>query len=344
MEAVIVFNSGSPYRLAFQAILAFVAIVSIAMVQSGCTPGPASVNGNNPMSGNRSSDLRNVNVTPDNAPNLAIGTFNIQMLGKTKMSKPGVVKVLVDIAQRFDILAIQELRDKDQNVIPELMNQINLGGYRYAAAIGPRQGYVVEGKRTTYFEQTVFIYDTQTVAMMGDAYVAQDPTNDMHRPPLVGHFRSIQVPDEEAFTFVLMNVHVDPDDAHVEFESLQKVIDGVFVNHPIQGEDDFILLGDLNDEPHRYQHYRWMNDQITATPSQLKTNTVQTRAYDNIVFDASRTSEFLQQAGVLDLMSEYQLTLTEAKAVSDHMPVWAIFSAYESPSAEITQGQQTVVR
>ena len=139
-----------------------------------------------------------------------------------------------------------------------------------------------------------------------------------------------------------MNVHVDPDDTHIEFKAMQQIIGGVYENH--QGEDDFILLGDLNEEPHQYQQYQWMRNQVTALPSQWKTNTAQTEAYDNIVFDSVNTGEYLNQSGVLNLMTEYGLELGEAKLVSDHMPVWAVFSTQEAGLAAAQTRPQDVIR
>ncbi|MDG1874971.1 MAG: endonuclease/exonuclease/phosphatase family protein [Mariniblastus sp.] len=280
-----------------------------------------------------------VDGAPSRAPQLAIGSFNIQMLGRTKMSKPGVVQVLVDVARRYDILAIQELRDKDQKVIPQLLNLINADGMKYAAAVGPRQGYPGRGSRT-YYEQSVFLYDTSKVDLIGPTYVAEDRYQIMHRAPFVGHFRSVQAPQEKAFQFVLMNVHVDYDEATAEFQALREIIRGIYPNHP--GEDDFILLGDMNDSPDSFP--RWMNSQVVAIPAQTKTNTLQTKAYDNIIFDAMRTSEFQQQSGVFNLMETYGLSQSDAQLVSDHLPIWAIFSAYESPSAAITQSNGEVIR
>ena len=81
-----------------------------------------------------------------------------------------------------------------------------------------------------------------------------------------------------------------------------------------------------------------MQQQFAAIPASWKTNTVQKENYDNLVFDASYTAEFTGQSGVLNLMAEYDLSLAEAKKVSDHMPVWAVFSTQEAPAAAITQG------
>lgn len=263
------------------------------------------------------------------AETIIIGSFNIQSLGKTKMSKPAVVGALVDIVHRFDILAIQELRDKDQTVIPEFLEYINRNGAAYAASVGPRQGYVVAGKTTRYFEQSVFIYDTQTIEIVGDSYAAIDRANVMHRPPYVSQFRcKTNNPNQQPFSFCLMNVHIDPDDAHREFVAMQPIIAEIYQQHP--REDDFILLGDFNDEPHKYARYQWMRQQQAALPPQWKTNTAMTKAYDNIVFDRAFTAEFSGQAGVMNLMEEYRISKDDAKNISDHMPVWAVFSSYES--------------
>ncbi len=261
--------------------------------------------------------------------NIIIGSFNIKTFGRAKMNNLNVVRDLVDIARRFDILAIQELREKDQTVIPEFLNYINQNGASYAAAVGPRQGYVVTGKTIRYFEQCVFIYDTKTIEITGESYAAIDRQNIMHRPPYVGQFRCKTLdPNRQPFSFNLMNVHVDPDDAHQEFFAMQPIISEIYQQHP--NEDDFILLGDFNDEPHKYARYAWMRQQHAALPTQWKTNTAMTKAYDNIVFDKAFTTEFTGQAGVFNLMEEFGISRDDAQKISDHMPVWAVFSSYES--------------
>lgn len=321
-------------------LAAVLCMVFYVLIQTGCNPpGNTASNGDDPNATNRKSGL--TEVSHNRVGKLAIGTFNIKMFGKTKMSKDGVVGVLVDIVRKFDIIAIQELRDKDQNVIPEFLKRINSNGSSYAAAVGPRQSYSSEGKSTRYSEQTVFIYDMNTVELVGPTYAAIDNSDLMYRPPFVGHFRARGVPRDQAFSFVLMNVHVRPTRPEVEFRVLANVMAGIYRNH---SDDDFILLGDLNDRPSDYQGYNWLSNQVTAIPDAVKTNTVQTKSYDNLVFNAIKTSEFTGEAGVINLMQEYNLALEDAQLVSDHMPVWALFSAYEAPSAAITQGGDSVVR
>ena len=90
-----------------------------------------------------------------------------------------------------------------------------------------------------------------------------------------------------------------------------------------------ILLGDLNvDEYHlgllgSLPGIRW------AISGQM-TNTRGTKSYDNLVFDGRTTREYTGNSGVLNLLTEYGLTMDQALDVSDHLPVWAEFSIYET--------------
>ena len=362
-------------RRHFSFLLVALAITSLTFAQVGCDPDQLASSGNTeqqaqqPNAGqypNSAPQQYNGQPTNTNQPNntfqpyypkananaglpannvsnsqIIIGSFNIQMFGKTKMSRPAVVAALADITRRFDILAIQELRDKDQAVIPEFLSIINQNGAAYAAAVGPRQGYVVEGKTTTYFEQSVFIYDTRSIELVGKSYAAIDRANVMHRPPFVGQFRcKMTPPNLQPFTFNLMNVHIDPDDAHQEFVALLPILAEIYQQHP--NEDDFILLGDFNEEPHKYSRYPWMRQQHAALPSQWKTNTAMTEAYDNIVFDPQLTAEFTGQSGVMNLMEEYKVGRDDAKHISDHMPVWAVFTSYEAVPGRSAAASSTV--
>jgi endonuclease/exonuclease/phosphatase family metal-dependent hydrolase len=315
--------------------ISLVVLALLAILQAGCDPLENALQLENFDSGSGPSSTSPA-VYETGQANLVIGSFNIQSLGKTKMSNLRIVEILVDITRRFDILAIQELRDIDQTVIPQLLEYLNQDGSHFAAAVGPRQSYVVNGVPNSYAEQAVFIFDTDTIELLGQSYVAYDHYQRMHRSPYVAHFRCRSNSPEQAFSFVLMNVHTDPDDIYAEYDALRDIIGGVYANH--RGEEDFILLGDLNGEPQQFQKYRWMQQQFAAIPSTWTTNTAQTKCYDNLVFDAGYTAEYTGQSGVMNLMTEYGLSNDDARKVSDHMPVWAVFSTQEAPAAAITQG------
>jgi hypothetical protein len=65
----------------------------------------------------------------------------------------------------------------------------------------------------------------------------------------------------------------------------------------------------------------------------MATNTARNRCYDNIVFDKLATSEYLAKYGVFDLASFYRLDPKLVPLISDHQPIWAVFSALERNTA-----------
>ncbi len=93
-------------------------------------------------------------------------------------------------------------------------------------------------------------------------------------------------------------------------------------------------FGDLNvDERHLGELGRLPN--IAHAIAGVKTNTRRTKSYDNIVLDARNTTEYTGHSGVFDIMAEFDITTEQALGVSDHMPVWAEFSAFESGSGAV---------
>ena len=68
---------------------------------------------------------------------IKIASFNIQVFGQSKSSKPEVMEILADIIRGFDIVAIQEVRDKPGTAIVRLLNTVNSNGSKYDYIIGP---------------------------------------------------------------------------------------------------------------------------------------------------------------------------------------------------------------
>ena len=107
-----------------------------------------------------------------------IASFNIQVLGESKMSKPGVVEILAHVIRQFDVVAIQEVRAKSDDILPRLVAAVNADGSQYNFLIGPRLG------RTVSKEQYAFVYDTMRIEHDPSAIgTIQDPTDVMHREP-----------------------------------------------------------------------------------------------------------------------------------------------------------------
>ena len=255
---------------------------------------------------------------------LIFGAFNIQIFGVAKSNDPFVMQRLVDVARRFDLLAIQELRAADQSVIENFVNLVNANGSKYSYVVGPRQGTTISK------EQYVYLFDTNKLRLTSKPYVAIDPTGDMHRSPLVASFEYVRANQGTGFTFTALNLHVDPDVVDMELAALEQIMPRVMMTHP--DEDDFILMGDFNENANGMRSFNLVRNQMPLIRSHWPTKPRSGRSIDNIVIDSIRTAEYRNQTGVLDLATQYELSLTDALRISDHYPVWAVFSTHEEPS------------
>ncbi len=253
---------------------------------------------------------------------IRIGSFNAQVLGRSKSDKVVVMEIMARIVRQFDVLAIQEISAEDNNVLARLIERINSTGRRYDYVAGRALG------RSDQKEQYAFFFDRESVEIdRNQLYTVEDPDQLLHRPPLVGFFRVRGPAAEEAFTFTLVNLRMDSAAAERE----RGFLDDVFrlVRDDGRKEDDVILLGDFQADDQQLGplgEIPGMTVAISGTP----TNTDQTRQLDNLIFDSTTTREFTGRSGTLNLMRQYNLSLQEALEVSDHLPVWAEFSIREN--------------
>jgi len=198
---------------------------------------------------------------------------------------------------------------------------INSTGEDYRYFIGDRLG------RTRSKEQYAFLYRSSVLEPMeGSVYNIEDRQDLLHREPMVGTFRVRETTRGEPFTFTVLNMHTDPDEAGWEVRQLADVMRFVASYRP--QEDDVILLGDLNvdivklNEALRLPQYR-------SVIGDLPTNTRGTKQYDHIVIDPQASSEFTGVAGVFNFQKYFRLNQEQALDISDHLPVWAEFSTTE---------------
>jgi len=106
---------------------------------------------------------------------IKIASFNIQVFGRSKASKPEVMEVLSKIIFQFDIVAIQEIRDKTGKAIKDLEVAVDALGENYDFIIGPRLG------RTNSKEQYAYFYRVSTI-QPGESIPYQETSGDViHR-------------------------------------------------------------------------------------------------------------------------------------------------------------------
>lgn len=250
-----------------------------------------------------------------------VAAFNLQAFNEAKAENHRVVERLAEIIRRFDIVAIQEVDAINLDVLPRLRAQVNTAGRQYDFVASPRLG------RTLRQAQYAFLYDTASVEVdRTELYVVNDPDDLLDREPFVAWFRVRGPAPESAFTFSLVNVQVAPELAEQEVDVLADVFNAV--RNDGRGEDDVILLGDFHVADDSFNQLNELPGVVWAIAG-LPTNTRGDAPCANLVFRQDATNEFTGAVGVFDFMREFNLTLDEALEISDHLPVWAEFTAYE---------------
>lgn len=253
---------------------------------------------------------------------IKIASFNIKWLSHKKASDRFKGKVIIDILYEFDLIAIQEIRDKTNKTMDILVSALNEKGKNYDFILGPRLPHT----GSNYKERYAFIYNTYKIENLGLQFTFSDPYDKFEREPLVAKFKAKM----GNFDFILVNIHTKPSDAEEEIKALKNVI---FKAASVLGEPDVITLGDFNadcakgddyyDESKLKTHFPSAGF-IVAIPNTADTNLASTECtYDRIILTNSLKQDFIPARwGVYKFDEVFDLTYDEAKSVSDHYPVW----------------------
>jgi deoxyribonuclease-1-like protein len=252
---------------------------------------------------------------------ITIAAFNIQIFGRAKRQNDQVMDILADIAREFDIVLVQEIRDSSEETAPAYLERINgRPGPDYAYVRSPRLG------RTTSKEAYAYFYNTETVELIrGSDRVYEDTADAFEREPYIASFRS------GGFDFTLVGVHTKPDNAYNEIGNLTLVVHSIMEMNP--GEEDIIILGDLNADGSYYDEddtsnpltrpeYRW------TVSNEMDTMTKTDWTYDRMIMtDSTHAHEYVQgSTGVFYFDQDYGISDEELVwDVSDHYPIYAEF-------------------
>jgi hypothetical protein len=258
-------------------------------------------------------------------PAIRMATFDLDGLDDNRLANSKVCESLVRVLSRFDVVALQHIRSANRGVLMRLKDQINVTGRCFDFVTCPTlDRNPAEIYNAILFDATTVEVDHQTV------HSVDAPPGTFRVLPLVAQFRVRGPPPSEAFTFMLVNVLVDPRRGPQERDSLADVFRAA--RDSGNGEDDIIMLGDLDADPKNLGRLGDVPGLVPAVIG-IPTTTRGTGLADNILFDRRATVEYTGRSGVLDLIHELDLTPQEALEVSEHMPVWAEFSSYENGQA-----------
>ena len=249
-----------------------------------------------------------------------IATFNIKVFGKTKMSKPEVVSQLVDTVLKYDLVAIQEIKDIDQTVPYEFLDEINNASEdTWNMSLSPRSGTQEDDQSSQ--EQYAYYYNTNVFREIAQGVLYNDSEHDdFQREPYISTFELLNMSgNSSGFDFTLITIHTKPASALQEIDALHTVVESYRENNT--EESDLVILGDLNadcsyastqelwESPLRLPQYKWLvNDLADTTVSSTDC------AYDRIITLGNLNDRLVGSWGIDTTVSDSN--------VSDHYPVW----------------------
>jgi endonuclease/exonuclease/phosphatase family metal-dependent hydrolase len=251
---------------------------------------------------------------------IKVAAFNLQIFGTSKASKPEVVAILSKIIRNYDVIAVQEIRDSSQTALPMLRDAVNsMGSSKYEYVVSERLG------RTTSKEQYAYLFNTQTMQVIGSPYVYLDSNDIFQREPYVAEFKA----KKGNFDFVLITIHTDPDTATQEINYLPKIVEDAKIKYLNEG--DLVIMGDLNADCDYFKensqsplrssdYYYWIiNNSVDTTTKSTDCS------YDRIIITTPAITDYTGSSGVFRFDKAYNLTYDGTIAVSDHYPVYATF-------------------
>lgn len=271
--------------------------------------------------------------------NVIIATWNIaQFSGKKKKR---AIQYIADICERFDIVAIQEVKT-------------NLRGLARLQDLLPGNYKILVSDPTGNSERMAFLYDKRTVMSTGlvceiaFSGTIQAPTVfQFNRSPYCASFRAGR------FDFTIVSVHITEGSKHGDVgknlreKEIQKLVD--FIKNRA-GQDkgkvfdpDFFVVGDFNIQKEGDRFFKALTSgpkprfEMPEDMDDLGTNYSQSKTYDKIAWLPSDDFEFAGEFGIVPFgkvvfKEQGQPKNAARKEISDHLPLWAEFRVTELTS------------
>lgn len=259
---------------------------------------------------------------------IRIGAFNPRVLGMGKMKKPDVVKMLVRIVRRYDLLLMQEIRDKSKKHIKKFHALLNKG-------LSARNRYKMLfrfGSSKPLTQEHYAYFYKPSVLTPKETYVFDDRKQDIfEREPYIAKFKMRA--SKRVFSVIGMHAKplrsrkkgTHPKTTHEEIDGLLAVYKQV--RRKLR-TPNVIIMGDLNADCTylkrkalknnllRRPSFRWLiNDKEDTAVRKSKDC-----AYDRIIV-TGKVSNWIVPGSAKAFRFDKGLRPSFALAVSDHYPV-----------------------
>ncbi|MBU0650922.1 endonuclease/exonuclease/phosphatase family protein, partial [bacterium] len=252
----------------------------------------------------------------ENPDSVTVASFNIRIFSDNSRDDKEL-NVIADILKKYDVIAVQEVRD--EQVVKRTLEILKKKGLVYGYMISDAVGRGVK-------EKYVFLFRKNKVSVIKQGKIYKDEGDKFIREPFYATFKSGN------FDFTLATIHVlfgnNESERRPEIVQLSDVYKKIQAED--EGEQDVIVLGDFNFSPLDTGFYSLKSfpSMLYLISPPLKTTVSDTSLYDNFWFQRSFLKEYTGKFGVdsFDKKIFMGKTAIAKKAVSDHRPIWAEFA------------------
>lgn len=227
-----------------------------------------------------------------NTTSVKVANWNLQIFGDSKASDDELMQLYRDKIDDYDIIFIQEIRDKDGSSFDELC----AGFTEHLCSVSSRAG------RSTSKEQYGVIY-RNTLTLLDFKDYNPDAEDRWERPPIKTTF----VYSNGSLVFqklIIYNIHVKPADVEQELSHLENIV-----------EPNSMVIGDLNadcdyyneEESTAFDSWDWI-----VTNEEDTTASATDCAYDRIIAAEPLTGRIV----------DYGIDNSTTTEESDHYLIW----------------------
>jgi endonuclease/exonuclease/phosphatase family metal-dependent hydrolase len=250
-------------------------------------------------------------------------SFNLRRFDDAKAGNQKITGFLAALLRDSDVAALQEGLEVSDTALREFAGRF---GGAFGFVLGPP-----EGRNSFYRENYIFLYNKDRMKLEASA-VYPDTAKTFERPPMAAYFRTAAGLD-----IVIMNVHIKPDETTVRTtREIAALPEAARYFQRLWHEEDVVIAGDLNADGAYYDETElvrvFSQDMWTIITDNGCDTTVSannTFTYDRLIISKSTREDWTGNWGVtrFDLLPDCRnITSNPGVDISDHYPVWAVFS------------------
>jgi endonuclease/exonuclease/phosphatase family metal-dependent hydrolase len=250
------------------------------------------------------------------ADDVAVLSWNLEDFGKSKSDD--VINFIANTVNGFDVVAIQEVVAGygGAQAVALLNDELNRKGSKWDYTVSDP----TSGENSYKRERYAFLWKTSRISIVGQPWLEIQYTSEIDREPF---FATFKFHDKK---FTLVNFHAITKKMQPETEIKY------FKNLPSEYPDkNLVFSGDFNCpqshtvfNPLKKMGYKPIFEgQKTTLKRRAFNNEFLTSEFDNIFYNVQRVN-FIN-SGVIKFYESFD-NLSDARIVSDHIPIWFQFS------------------